>query len=377
MTRKKKSKKHKLVGGFLRLISLLIAIGLIISCIAQFVPPDKFWPPAFFGLSFLIWFVANLFFLIFWIIRRARFAWIHVACLILSLHLFSHFIPLKGSKSSDKLPASISLLSYNIKGLAGANSIKSSGLSDSLFNFIKNENANIVCLQEYTERRRENKPPAELVFKSMDLDHFAKSAYFKNKEVARLFIATFSQFPICNKIEVHSDHRLIALITDIVVEKDTFRVFNVHLQSISFNDENYRFLMEAQQNISSLQSDSMQQDSKKIFWKIRTGFIKRAGQARFLREIIETSPYPVVVCGDFNDTPASYAYHTIKRGLTDAFMEKGKGIGNTYFGNLPKIRIDYVLLHPKFQCQRFEIIKQTISDHHPVKAVFYKKKYDE
>jgi endonuclease/exonuclease/phosphatase family metal-dependent hydrolase len=374
-TRKKRKRKHWFIDGLLRLISLIIAIGLIISCLAQFIPPDKFWPPAFFGLSFPFWFLTNLFFLFFWIIRRARFAWIHVACLILSLPLFSHFVQLKGSKNSDNLPSSISLLSYNIKGLAGTNSTTSSGLSDSLFNFINNENASIVCLQEYTERQNKNKPTVQTIFSTMPLKYTSKSPYYENNN-SHYYIATLSQYPICNTIEIRKDKRLIALITDIVAGKDTFRIFNVHLQSISFNDENYKFLAEAQQNISSLQSDSMQKDSKKVFWKIRTGFVKRASQARILNKAIQQSPYPMIVCGDFNDTPASYAYHTIKNDLTDAFMEKGKGIGNTYFGNLPKIRIDYVLLHPKFKCQEFEIIEETFSDHHPVKAMFYKKKYD-
>jgi endonuclease/exonuclease/phosphatase family metal-dependent hydrolase len=100
--------------------------------------------------------------------------------------------------------------------------------------------------------------------------------------------------------------------------------------------------------------------------KFRDAVIKRAEQATALRKSINKSPYPVIVCGDFNDTPVSYTYHTVKGDLKDSFIESGKGTANTYNGKLPSFRIDYILYSPVFTSYNFAVSSLNHSDHFPV-----------
>ena len=81
---------------------------------------------------------------------------------------------------------------------------------------------------------------------------------------------------------------------------------------------------------------------------------------------IQKSPYPVIVCGDFNDTPVSYAYRQVRGNLKDAFVESGWGISNTYNGVLPSIRIDYILFDQKIKAVNYNRDKVIFSDHFPV-----------
>lgn len=94
----------------------------------------------------------------------------------------------------------------------------------------------------------------------------------------------------------------------------------------------------------------------------------RAFQARKVADHIKKSPYPVIVCGDFNDTPVSYAYRKVKGELKDAFVEAGWGISNSYNGELPSFRIDYILHDKKFKAVNYSRDRVVYSDHFPVRC---------
>jgi endonuclease/exonuclease/phosphatase family metal-dependent hydrolase len=99
---------------------------------------------------------------------------------------------------------------------------------------------------------------------------------------------------------------------------------------------------------------------------LKNAFIKRARQADMLAEKISESPYPVIICGDFNDTPVSYTYKKIKSSLSDSFMEAGSGIGSTYSKIFPSFRIDYSLHESNMKAIYTERVRLKLSDHYPV-----------
>jgi endonuclease/exonuclease/phosphatase family metal-dependent hydrolase len=106
---------------------------------------------------------------------------------------------------------------------------------------------------------------------------------------------------------------------------------------------------------------------------LKKGFVRRAQQAQLLKDYVNKSPYPVIVAGDFNDTPVSYAYRKIRKGLNDSFVNSGYGAGFTYRGNYPPNRIDYILYDNNLINSYFEITKIKYSDHYPIIAYFRKK----
>ena len=155
--------------------------------------------------------------------------------------------------------------------------------------------------------------------------------------------------------------------TDIKIGKDTIRVFNTHLESVHFGWNSYKF-------IENLNNDDVQQDelagSLMILRQLKKAFVKRATQVELLHDSIEASPYPVIICGDFNDTPYSYTYSILADDLRDSFRESGRGIGKSYNGPFPSFRIDYIFHDAKIESSAYRTIHEKLSDHYPVSCMF-------
>ena len=150
--------------------------------------------------------------------------------------------------------------------------------------------------------------------------------------------------------------------TDMLIDSDTVRVYNCHLQS-------YRLRPKEINSIDSMNFENNPENKariKELSIKFKDAIIKRAEQAATLREHLNQCPYPVIVCGDFNDTPVSFTYRTVRGDLKDSFTESGKGTANTYNGKLPSFRIDYILYSPKFTSYNFEVSTLNHSDHYPI-----------
>ncbi len=179
-------------------------------------------------------------------------------------------------------------------------------------------------------------------------------------------IITFSKYPIINKKTISffpNDYNSIFQYTDIVKGNDTFRLFNIHLQSLRFSPKSLKFL-----DSPELENEQDMAQSKTVLYKIKIGFLKRKIQSERIKEEMNKSPYPVIVCGDFNDVPNSYAYHTIGKGLQNCFVEKGSGIGRTFSGIAPTLRIDNIFVSNQFDVQQFLRIPKKLSDHFPIFA---------
>ena len=179
-------------------------------------------------------------------------------------------------------------------------------------------------------------------------------------------IITFSRFPIINKQTISNppnDYNSIFQYVDVILNNDTVRIFNIHLQSLKFTENNLRYLDNPTTN-----TDTALSESKSIISKLKRGFLKRSTQSNKVREQIDKSPYPVIVCGDFNDVPNSYAYCKIGDGLQNAFVEKGFGFGRTFSGISPTLRIDNIFADKKFAIEQFARIPKRLSDHFPIIA---------
>jgi endonuclease/exonuclease/phosphatase family metal-dependent hydrolase len=143
----------------------------------------------------------------------------------------------------------------------------------------------------------------------------------------------------------------------------------VHLQSIKFQYKDYELV----EKFEAKNDNERLEGSKIIFNRLKQGFIKRAVQVDILRDHMNSSPYPVILCGDFNDTPVSYVYGVLSKNLKDAFQQSGFGFGRTYAGIFPSFRIDYIFHDKKYKSSDYNTIHKAYSDHYPISCTIYLK----
>ena len=177
-------------------------------------------------------------------------------------------------------------------------------------------------------------------------------------------IIIFSKYPIINKQTISTpptDYNSIFQYIDVIANNDTVRIFNIHLQSLKFSPENLKYI-----DNPDINSEKTISESKSIIGKLKRGFIKRSRQSDKVREEIDKSPYPVIICGDFNDVPNSYAYCRIGDGYQNVFVEKGIGFGRTFSGISPTLRIDNIFVDKNFTVNQFVRVSKKLSDHFPL-----------
>lgn len=364
--KKSKSVLKNLIYKIFKYLNFVFSGALVLSYISVHVNPENFWFLAFFGLAYPVFLFINILYLLFWLIRLNKLFLISLISILIGWNHLDSFIqiPLKNSKV-EKISNSINVLSYNVRVFNLYNWNNDTKSSDKIFNFINKNTVDVICFQEFltntttlTEREIKNK---------LNNKFYSHIAYSNSNRKYNYGIATYSKYPIINRGLIKFNNTSnISIYTDIVIGIDTIRVFNNHLQSIRFNKKNYSFIAS---NKSSDEEETIK-ELRDISTRLKDAFIKRSQQAEILAVHIKNSPYPVFVCGDFNDTPVSYTYQKISKNLNDSFKESGKGIGNTYLGKFPSYRIDYILFSSHFTCNQFSIPEIVLSDHYPVLASF-------
>uniref|UniRef100_UPI003216C593 endonuclease/exonuclease/phosphatase family protein n=1 Tax=uncultured Draconibacterium sp. TaxID=1573823 RepID=UPI003216C593 len=336
------------------LFNLLAALALSISYLSVYIPPDTFWIPAFFGLAYPFLFAANILFIVFWLIIKPRNIVLSLVFILIGWNFVSQYVKLK-SKTEEE--TDVKVLSYNVGHFYGDGTQNVEDNADAIVSFLEKENPDIICLQETRLRKKNIFDLAETVKKIASIKHYQ---YARSSNTYGM--VTMTRYPIVNLQEVRFEgSRNMTIYTDVLIDFDTVRIFNVHLQSYKINPHDYSII-----ESPGINEEKDIQEVKEMGGKFKTAFQQRAHQVREIRKYIDESPYNVIVCGDFNDTPASYAYNYLSNGLTDAFVSSGKGIGRTYVGKLPSFRIDYIFHGDGFESYNFETVDFIHSDHLPV-----------
>jgi len=358
-------------------VNLIFAAGLLLSYMSVYVNPYIFWPAAFFGLIFPFLLLVNVLFMILWLVRLRKEFLISLIIILLGWGYIKRVVSFHGkilekeitetitdAKGSDiDNNTSIDLLSYNVRLFNIFNQSKDERAGEKILELISERKPDLCCMQELYIDNKNGISLKELK-NNLSLTPYSNIAWV-NKIGKREYygIATFSKFPIVNKgVIKYPDSKNISIFSDIVIDEDTLRIYNNHLQSVRFVKRNIDFL----ENLDLQSEEETIFEIRDISLRLKNAYIKRAKQADILSEHIQNSPYRVIVCGDFNDTPVSYAYRKIKGDLNDAFTVSGRGLGNTYSGTFPKVRIDYIFYSDDFSVSNFRITKEEYSDHYPV-----------
>lgn len=347
--------------NLLLFINLLCVLAFLISCLAPYISPVSFWPIAFAGFGFIPLLLTNIAWIFFWLLFKIRFALYSLTAVLLSWWNISNHFNLSGCVSRSR--GAYSVMTFNLKVFNLYDWTRNKQSKDAILQLIANANPDVACFQEFYTDDSEQLSAVEVLKKTYPYFHFQKTLTVDGHY--HWGIATFSKFPIINReVIVFKDvkHNL-AIFSDILFGGDTLRVFNGHLQSIYLGPEEF-------EGMKHLQTRT---EVEFIFWrlfgKLHDGFIRRAAQANILAEEISRSPYKVLMCGDFNDTPNSYTYRTIAKRLSDSFKEHGCIMGRTY--SKPAIfRIDFILGDERLQFKSHKVIWNNESDHYAVKAAF-------
>ncbi|MCW3462307.1 endonuclease/exonuclease/phosphatase family protein [Chitinophaga nivalis] len=356
--------------GFFVTINFAVVLLFLAACLAPYISPAWFWPISFITLAFPFLLGLLVIFLIGWLFFNYRYAFLSLIAIFLGWKSISAFVALNitgGNKVPPAAQPGLTVMSYNVSqfGLYRERDSKYNRLA--MFALIKKQELDIACFQDfYTSEKKNDFNNREDISREMKLPYRFFSSDFNRNGMQHWGSIIYSRYPIiaADKVKMSVGPRSESLIyADIVKGTDTIRIVNMHLESYRFNAKDYNAI----QKIKN-QEDTGLVATKSIVQKMREAYIRRSQQADIVGGFIKQSPYPVIVCGDFNDTPASYTYFTIKGDLQDAFLQKGLGIGRTFNGLAPTLRIDYVFASADFKINSFRKIISDLSDHYPVIA---------
>ncbi|WP_317897337.1 endonuclease/exonuclease/phosphatase family protein [Aurantibacillus circumpalustris] len=273
--------------------------------------------------------------------------------------------------SGENETKQLKITSYNCMLFDLYNWRKNHETRPKIMNGLFDINTDIICLQEfYTSEEKGDFNNADSIKLLLKTPYYHKEYTTTLRKYDHWGIATFSKYPIIKKgkIVFNTTANNICIYSDIVVGKDTLRVYNVHLQSVSFSKKDNQFLDDViSQNTNA--ADEMS-NSKNILRRLKNAFLKRTMQVDMIVLHMKLCPYKIVLCGDFNETAASYSYQQLSKKLNDAFVEKGLGFGRTYAGKWPKFRIDYILHDKRLNVSKFKRSDETYTDHYPITAYF-------
>ena len=335
-------------------MNVLVIFATFFAYLAPFMNPARFWPFSFFGLIYPWLLLTNLLFVFYWGIQKKKYLFFSLGCIILG---WSHVTSFVGFNSFDKIKVEevITVGSYNIHNLGSLHTgLKTTEEKENKKNkfvqFLKRGNEiQILCTQEssHTKNRK-------LIEKNFNFPfvHFAKT---KSPVI-------FSKHPIFNSgIIDFSKNSNSCLWADIKIKDQNIRVYSIHFQSNKISSIANKVIENR-----DLSKKEFLTDIKGMMGRFKLYVKQRANQAQQVANHIATCPHPVIVCGDFNDTPQSYTYNLLTQKLKDSFKEKGRGFGTTYAGSIPALRIDYILLDERIKTHSHEILKGNFSDHYPV-----------
>ena len=344
----------------------------LLGCYGYLLNPRYFWPIGFLTLTSFYFLLILLAFIFFWLFVKPRMVFISVITLLIAYKPISNIFPFRFTHSFSKVKEdkTLRVITWNVAQFNVMDDKKHPEVKIQMFTIINEYQPDIACFQEMVAED-------STVINHGHVDEFLEKLQFRDyfysynsKEdfwgYAHFGIIIFSKYPIINRKTISwypNDYNSIFQYADIVKGNDTIRVFNIHLQTLRFSRANLKYI-----DKPTVEDKNAITESKNIISKFKKGFLKRQIQADRIRTEIEKSPYPVIISGDFNDVPNSYAYHCIGYDMKNAFVEKGGGLGRTFSGISPILRIDNIFVDKKMSVQQFQLIKRKLSDHFPVIA---------
>ena len=351
----------KIFGITSRLLMLIVAGLLILSYLSILINPAKVWLISLVGLLFVPLSLLNAFLLLWAVKRLSKSFVIPLLALLPAFFFVGRYVRIDTEEErSERMAAEgerLKIVSYNVGRFALED--KAAGIDsraecvDSIFSFLKSQDADIICLQEFRVPDADKvKSYVNRYMKGYNAEYYmfpSSSGAFGN--------ITLSRIPVKGKGKIKFDESAnLAIYSDYQYAGEQFRIYNCHFESYNVS-------------VSGLLRGLVQRDSLLIYStgdKMKRSITRRPKQVDKVFEHIEECPIETFVCGDFNDNPMSYTYYRMTRGRKDTFKVAGNGFGATFASMWPMLRIDYILCPKKYAPVTHSTPRIPYSDHYPV-----------
>lgn len=328
-------------------LNIVLTVLTFIAYVLPFLAPKLF--PLFSVLTLVLplMLILNLLFFIYWLVQFKRQMLLSGFVLLLGITFFNKFYKF----SETNLPKDDNdfiVMSYNVRLFNLYDWIKRDNVSSEISSFIKEQNPDILCIQEFSNNN------------NVDFRIYKHKYVFVEGKNTKLGQAIFSKYPIIDQGNIKFPNSTNnAVFADIKRGKDTLRVYSIHLQSIKITPD----VHEIDENIQGV----TQNQSKRILRRMTDSFKTQQQQAEIIKKHKLACKYAVIICGDLNNSAFSYVYRSIKGDLNDAFEEAGSGFGKSYDFRYFPGRIDYVFSDKTFTVKQFSTFPSFInSDHYPI-----------
>ncbi len=352
---KKRRNRFDLFLTYLFVGMNLMNMAVMVCCAySSFISPQYHPSVACLGLVFPVVALVNIAFIVFWLIFRAHLAWLpFVGFLLCAGPLYSYF-PIHFSRTVPE--ETIKMLSYNTCAFANDTvPIEQSNM----YAYFQEVDADIVCLQEASPHGK-IQPFLDLV---KPLYPHQVVTYVGEQQNPMMLL---SKYPVLSyEVLPYESKGNGSTAYLLEIEGDTVCVINNHMESnrLTISDkERYR------QMFNHIKRDTIVVNSKNVFGKVRNASALRAAEIDVVAEYVRNhSNYPMLVCGDFNDSPISYTYRTMAHLLTDSYAESGNGPGFSYKHSAIWVRIDHIFHSDDWESYGTYVDKNVdLSDHYPI-----------
>ena len=331
-------KNLSFLDKILYLANSLFATLLLLSFLLPYISPAIIPVFAILSLFVPILLIINFVFTIYWLLKLKKQFLLSFIILFTGWFLAPPFYKISSNTSS--LNSDLKVISYNVKTFDLFSNIKEIEKKQNGYDFIAEKNPDILVIQEY--------------YKSKKVQFSFRYKYVKfRSRISKYGMAIYSKFKILNagSLNLKSSGNNI-IYADILKEKDTIRIYNTHFESLRINPN--------QENFG-------EKNSEKLIERVSKSFKKQALQVEVFLKHEKKWTGKKIVCGDFNNTSYSWMYHEISKNKKDAFIEAGKGFGQTYNYWFP-MRIDFILTDENAIVNQFSNYLEKYSDHYPIQA---------
>ncbi|GAB1417666.1 hypothetical protein MASR2M12_04310 [Bacteroidales bacterium] len=346
-------------------VALVVAVLFAMSALAGLVNPAESDLFALAGLFFPLLFLFMLLIVVLLVLLHSKWIWLHLALLLASLPVAMRYPGNPFPRQSGGLVAA----SYNVHGFRGFSHTKKTDVQQQISAYLKKSAADFACIQEFRSWTGDIQADIKWFTEASGFSDHYFVGYWKRGGVQSDGYLLLSKFPILSGGTIPSDtRRQIGAFIDVMPRKDLLlRVATVHLISFSLDKQE----IDAFGDAAALEMDLIKKHGRNLWEKLSNSFKTRSIEIVDFRKFVKESPHPLLVCGDFNDTPASFTYNNIvSTGLNDSHLKAGFWLGSTYAGKLPWLRIDYCFGSNEIRFRRSDVNKLSFSDHYPVKVHF-------